>query len=70
MTHVLNITGAFLYLAFRVIIIPVLVWLSLFFFVLAAVKAAVKFAKWIGTIKFRVIQPSYLFARLRLASGK
>jgi hypothetical protein len=70
MAHFLDITGAFLYLAFRVIIIPVLVWLSLFFLLLALIKAALRLVKWIGAIKFRVIQPSYLFARIRFASGK
>lgn len=70
MAHLLDILGTFLYIGFRVVILPVLVCLSLFFAALSLLKAVLRFAKWVRRLKFTAIQPSYILARFRFASNK
>jgi hypothetical protein len=70
MIYLLDITGAFFYLVFRVLILPVLAVVGCFFAVLLLIKTIRNLNRRLRAIKLQPVQPLYRLARVRLNLSK
>jgi hypothetical protein len=63
--YFLDITGAFLYVAFRILVFPLVAALQSIFLIVALVQQLKKFRAQLRTIKIKPAVPLYRFVRLR-----
>jgi len=70
MVHFLDITGAILYLAFRIIVLPVLVVVFGLFLVLTCIKLIYKLSKQVAAIQLKPIGSLSRVIRWRLHFSK
>lgn len=70
MIHFLNITGALLYIAFRIIVFPIVVLVDCLFAVSALITHVGKYGKQIRAVKIKPFFPLFRFTRLRFHFSK
>ena len=70
MMHFLNITGAFLYLAFRIAMLPMLAFLYSLWMVIVLIRSFIKVTAHLRTLKLKPIAPLYRFVKFRLNLSK
>jgi hypothetical protein len=70
MRSVLDITGNFLFIGYRIIMLPILVVLYGFFGLLATIRYTQMGLKMVQEIKFKPLQPVYQLFRYRLHFGR
>lgn len=68
--YFLNIAGLLLYMAFRIIILPLIVLLYSLWMAIVLVQGIVKITGQLRTLKLKPIEPLYRFVKFRLNLSK
>jgi hypothetical protein len=70
MATLLDIIGVFLYIAFRIIVFPIVVLLYFIFFTLVTIRQIHNYSNLIDSIKLKSLIPLYRNIRIRLQLNK
>lgn len=70
MIHFFDITGLFLYMAFRIVIVPALLLLSVAWLLLLCIKTILKAGRYLRAIRLKPVEPRFRFLRFRFHLSK